>query len=251
MTPPFAPGCPWYDLHQRFPPNVKWCEEPLCSVVVEPANTWSNLAYLAIGLWLLLTPAPPDPGAGPLGETRGAQRRAFGWGAIAVGLTSGIYHATTNLPTQYLDFLGMYLFIFLLLARNLMRIGVLPPDRGRAAYFGGVALTSLLTPLWRALGLPIQGIVAVLIVLILVTEALSLRKGPAQSPSQGPVDRRFFFLSLGLLTLGGVSSFLDVSRIACDPRSHLLQGHAVWHLLTALTLLTSSRYYGQFAGGRP
>src|SRR5205823_851454 len=47
---PFGPGCPWWDLHERFgEPNVKWCEERLCAMANEPANTWSNLGYLVVG----------------------------------------------------------------------------------------------------------------------------------------------------------------------------------------------------------
>src|SRR5262245_13387782 len=48
------PECPWVGLREWGGlPNVKWCEETLCAVVAEPANTWSNLAFLigAAALW--------------------------------------------------------------------------------------------------------------------------------------------------------------------------------------------------------
>ncbi len=45
-TPVFGPGCPWFDLHARFPPNIDWCEEKLCAVVVTSFNSWTNLANL-------------------------------------------------------------------------------------------------------------------------------------------------------------------------------------------------------------
>ena len=48
-------GCPWVELRQVGGlPNVKWCEETLCSVVAEPANTWSNLAYLVVAVLIYL-----------------------------------------------------------------------------------------------------------------------------------------------------------------------------------------------------
>ena len=52
MTPlpsaaPLPPGCPWSGW---APPNVQWCEENLCALVTAPANTWSNLAYIVVGL---------------------------------------------------------------------------------------------------------------------------------------------------------------------------------------------------------
>ena len=53
-TPVFGPGCPWFDLHARFPPNIDWCEEKLCAVIVTPFNSWTNLAYLMVaGVFLL------------------------------------------------------------------------------------------------------------------------------------------------------------------------------------------------------
>ena len=48
------PECVWTPLREWGGlPNVKWCEETLCGVIAEPANTWSNLAYLvvAVALW--------------------------------------------------------------------------------------------------------------------------------------------------------------------------------------------------------
>ncbi len=47
------PECVWTPLREWGGlPNVKWCEETLCGVIAEPANTWSNLAYLVVAAWL-------------------------------------------------------------------------------------------------------------------------------------------------------------------------------------------------------
>ena len=40
-----------------MPPNVDWCERELCALVTNPANTWSNLAYFAFGVAMLLQAA--------------------------------------------------------------------------------------------------------------------------------------------------------------------------------------------------
>lgn len=37
-----------------MPPNVDWCEQELCSWITNPADTWSNLAYLAFGVLMIL-----------------------------------------------------------------------------------------------------------------------------------------------------------------------------------------------------
>ena len=46
---PFAPGCPWFESVQTYGvPNVKWCENTLCSIVNEPANAYSNFLFVMI-----------------------------------------------------------------------------------------------------------------------------------------------------------------------------------------------------------
>ena len=52
-VPPMQDGCPWSELSHFAPPNVKWCEAQVCGWIVEPANTWSNLAYILLGALLL------------------------------------------------------------------------------------------------------------------------------------------------------------------------------------------------------
>jgi hypothetical protein len=48
-----------------------------------------------------------------------------------------------------------------------------------------------------------------------------------------------FLLAMGLWTL-------DVERIWCDPGSHWISGHALWHLLNAAGFYAAFRYYRQF-----
>ena len=73
---------------------------------MNPANTWSNLAYVALGLWMWRA-------------ARGrADLRRFGPASLAVGAFSFAYHASYTWALQFLDFVGMFLFCFLVLARN-------------------------------------------------------------------------------------------------------------------------------------
>ena len=46
---PLPPGCPWSGF---APPDLKHCETNLAAWITTPANTWSNLAYIAVGVWL-------------------------------------------------------------------------------------------------------------------------------------------------------------------------------------------------------
>jgi hypothetical protein len=109
-------GCPWVELrHWGGLPNVKWCEQSLCAWIAEPANTWSNLAYVLAAAALFAL------------ARRESSRtlRFFAPAALAVGLCSLVYHASVAFATQVLDFFGMYFYFLFLLALNLVRLGAL------------------------------------------------------------------------------------------------------------------------------
>ncbi len=52
---PHPPSCPWHAGAELLgAPNIKWCEATVCGWISEPANTWSNVLYLALGLIVYL-----------------------------------------------------------------------------------------------------------------------------------------------------------------------------------------------------
>lgn len=235
---PIPEGCPWHELSRYGLPNVNWCEEFVCGWINEPANTWSNLAYLLVALWIVGVESRKDGGLpkGPL--------RWFAPVLTAMGLCSGIYHASNVHITQVLDFFGMYLFCFLLLGINGVRMQVLSLARLPLWFGCCVAVSTLGTAVAVRVGFPIQSFIGILTLALVVTEVLIRRRASTAGPAQPSL--RFFFASLGLLTLAATCSALDVSRTLCDPQSHVLQGHAAWHVLSALSLLLSFYHYRQF-----
>lgn len=234
---PIPAHCPWHGLSQYGLPNVNWCEESLCAWINEPANAWSNLAYLLAALWIYLRAGRTLP-AGPL--------RWFAPVLATVGICSGIYHASNVHVTQMLDFLGMYLFCFLLLGINGVRMGVLRASQFATWLTVSSALATVGTTLAVRVGIPIQGFIGLLTLALVVTEALLRRQNTAAA--EGPTYRlQPFFGSLALLTAAACCSALDVSRTWCDPQNHILQGHAAWHVLSACSLLVAFYHYRQFA----
>jgi hypothetical protein len=199
--------------------------------VVEPANAWSNLGYVAIGIALIWLAR----------GSRSAMLRAFGPAAIVVGVSSGVYHASYTFVLQILDFFAMYVLCYLLLAVNLRRLGALGPRSWIAAYAALVAGTTALTVAADFAGIRIQWIVFALIVAIVASELL-LRARAAASP----YAMRWFVLAIAAIAAGGVFSALDVTRTWCDPHHPFLQGHAIWHLLSAACLAFAYLHYRQF-----
>jgi len=223
LAPPLPPGCPWSGF---TPPNVDWCEAERCAVIVNPVDAWSNALFLVLGLWMWR-------------EARRSGRwdlARFGPASVAIGVFSFAYHASYTFALQFFDFVAMFLFSFTVLARNAVRLGwILPARETRFFAIGVLGMSGLVPPLFYA-GFPIQALVGLLIAVGLAQE-LRLRW-------RGGADRayRIYLVGLSLLGAAAVASLLDVTRISCDPQS-LLQGHAVWHLLSALALAAFFSFY--------
>lgn len=233
-TDPFGPGCPWYDLYERFgPPNVKWCEERLCALANEPANTWSNLGYIAVGGFIWWT---GSRSRSPLGK-------AFGIFVALMGLFSLVFHATNNFGTQILDFVGMYLYAFLLLSLNLYRLGWVKRRAVLPLFLGLVVLATAMIFVSRAVGFPYQLLVFFAAVVIAATELVQQRRGRREGATW---TARPFWIALGLFVVAVSFSVADARRLVCVPENHVLQGHAIWHVIGAAAVWFSFVYYRQF-----
>lgn len=225
---PFGPGCPWYSMQQTFGlPNVKWCEETVCSLVNEPANAWSNLAYMIPGLlyWL---------------HYRKRGERDLAWLALSsliMGLFSFIYHATNNALTQYFDFLGMYLYVFFIIALNLIRAERVETGRGMLGYGIAVAALILGTVAARQIDFPIQVIVLLGVFGIIASERMAHQAG------NRPADYRAFLGFGASFAIAICFSGADKARLMCDPHNHLLQGHALWHIFGGIGTIFSFHHY--------
>jgi len=222
LATPLPEGCPWSGF---TPPNVDWCEQELCALVVNPANTWSNALYLVLGVWMWRHAR----------RTGRDDLRAFGPASVAVGVFSFLYHASYTWLLQFFDFVGMFLFCFVVLARNARRLGWVSAQGETRFLLIGVVAASALVPLLFEAGIPIQGSVALCIVAALGQEA-RLRRG-----AEAPLPRAYW-LGLALLGAAGLASLLDVTRVWCEPTSWL-QGHALWHVLSAAALFAFYRFY--------
>lgn len=225
---PHPSGCVWHQVAQSLgAPNLKWCEATQCSWISEPANTWSNLGYLLVGLmvWSQCWRSPQR------------DLRALGPLLVLMGLLSGLYHASNLYPTQLLDFLGMFLLIFWLLAINLRRMGWLAPQTQSAAWLvmvlaGLMLVHAMYLAHWR-----FQWLIALAALAIVASEFVA-RCRPDQR-----VALRDFWLGLLLLALAQLASLADLTRLACDPQHPWLHGHALWHALSALSLYFSAQHY--------
>lgn len=211
--------CPWDSLRAAGGvPNIDWCEEGTCAWIDEPANTWSNVAYFVVALMLFLGRR----------EGQAVLVRFFPFACLMLGAFSFAYHASLTFVLQVFDFLGMFLFLYIPITLNLQRMKII--TRQVPTYLALIAGSLAILLVLRGLGLKYQLMIAVGVVALLITEPLAIRR----SGERGKLW--FLAASVGALIVAATFSALDISRVFCDPNDHLVQGHAIWHLFSALSL---------------
>jgi hypothetical protein len=204
-----------------------FCEARLDGVVAEPANTWSSAAYVAAGFWIL--------GRAWRGDR--APLLLAGVSGVLIGLGSFALHATASYLGQFLDGVSMYLLSALLLTLALRRR--LGWDASRCLlHFTAVAIGST-----ALLALVPEGGIPVFALEMAASIGL---EGMLWSRRQRGVRSGMLGLAVAAFAVGFVVWILDITGAACDPSAHIVNGHAVWHLLTAASLLAYARYQEQF-----
>jgi hypothetical protein len=211
--------CPWSDYS---PATISFCERRLCAWIVEPSNAWSNLAYVVVGVWILWRRR----------HDLGTALTAIGLVAVLMGAGSFSFHATGIRVFEVVDVSSMYLISGLALTFALQR-RLRWGDGAAVAFCAAVVLVSSL--LMVAMGN--DGIV-VFAAEVLVAVFVETRLWPATPPGAG----RWLLRALGALAVGLAIWTLDLRGPLCDPDNHVLTGHAVWHALTALSVLYFYRF---------
>jgi hypothetical protein len=166
----------------------------------------------------------------------------FAWTTSLVGVLSFAFHATNNFATQLLDFIGMYVLAFLLLSLNLQRIGWLRRERVGQAHVGLTVGCTLAIPVMRHVRIPYQLVVLVAVLVIVGTEVVLSRRADRRE------SYRDFWLAVALMALAAAFSVVDVARVWCEPDNHWMQGHALWHVSSALALLFTARHHARLEG---
>jgi len=102
-------SCPWSSLQ---PATMKFCEENLCSWVTQPANAFSSLIYIILGIFLLFY----------YKKEKNKALRIIPIVSILIGISSFLYHASFSFFLQVFDLASMFLISSFIIAFNLRRM---------------------------------------------------------------------------------------------------------------------------------
>jgi hypothetical protein len=210
------------------------------------ANAWSNLAYVLVGLYGIAIGWHDlrcrHPANGNYVICTPAMSILFGVTCCYLGFGSGLFHASLTHWGQQLDVAAMYSPLTVFIAINVGRWIPCLKTEGRGGSLptwpilvGLVLVASFL--LYEYKWSIRSGVVMRNLILAVACFALLDR-----FQRRCKLAIRWLLLSTTALVLGRFCWQLDVAGKFSGPDARL-QGHAMWHLLTALSLASMYLYY--------
>ena len=196
------------------------------SPIRQTANTFSSLAFVFSGALVMTRPKITS-------RMPHVYSVVMGLSIITIGVGSAFYHASLTFIGQFFDVFGMFLLAAFMLVYSWERIWNLRRTTGLGLY---LALNIFLS--WLQVAIPYTrryAFAIVLIVALLFEFYFRLKAKP-------PIEVRWLRLGIGLLSVAYVIWVLDNTRRVCFENS-LLQGHALWHILCAVSVFFLHRYY--------
>jgi len=217
-------NCPWHGFQ---PATIKFCEEQLCAWVTQPANTWSNIGFIIVGLFIYRQAKKVSQDGLLL----------IGISSVILGIGSGLFHASSTFFFEVFDLLGMFMISGILLCFNLQRLSGISNRATTGIYIILNAASLALMLIWHPSGIATFAVqLAVALTLELL---LHIRRDE--------VSYRHFIHMVGFFVLSFIFWGLDISKTVCDPHNHIINGHAIWHLLNAGAIYFIFRFYSQFS----
>jgi hypothetical protein len=187
----------------------------------QPANALSSVAFVVVGVWLLRR-ARHAP-------SRAAEIRLFGVVSLLTGLGSILFHGPHPAWGQWAHDVpiasGLLLAVVVDLAVFTDR-----RRRERFAWLLGTAAIAVVLAVVPDAQRPLFGVLGVAFGAL---EVVAVRRH--LRPWPGDHDLGLWLVVIGAFVLGVSSFFLGRLASLCDPTS-LLQLHALWHVLLAVSI---------------
>ncbi len=221
--------CPWSGFESS---DVHFCEEELCAWITQPANTWSNLAYILIGIYIIYIAYK--------------EKRTFlatiGYIEIVLGMGSFFFHASSTYIGEVVDVGAMYLFIAFTLVINLNRW--LTEKNSGLSKHNQLLLFISLSIFSIAVVALFKGTIGIILFAVLVIVSGHFESEIYRKYNKGLNYKPLILLIVFFGVAWGIW-WLDITKTVCDQNNHFIQGHAIWHILNSFCFLFLYKYYKQ------
>lgn len=237
----------WEQMSQANGNAFKFCEmNRMDELIRQPANTWSNLGFFLVGLFTLTL---------GIHDLKYAERKQsdnflvrypifsimFGASAIYLFVSSFFYHASLTEFFQKLDQTSMCSVAVMVLVFNLYKIFPLVRVNGKyksshalMIAFGMGVNYLIYTSLYK---ININLLFPMLVGIVFLTSCYYLL-----FVSKEHYFTNYMWAAFAILILSGSIWILDRTNTVCNPTS-IFQGHALWHILNAVSILFIYLYY--------
>jgi hypothetical protein len=221
--------------------GASFCEIGHGGLIIQPVNTWSNLGFIAAGFLIAWQQYHRRFSGGNNPFNRGVFFSTF-YSTLAVLLGPGsmAMHATTTKIGGFMDMLSMFMIASFIMAYALKRLfqmksgGFLVSFSGLLAFCIYCNFLDIKPPIVGSFGSFIFGL---LLIFSAPIELLLLFK------KKNKINVWFGYGAIGTMCLAFFIWNMSLTgRPWCDPSS-LIQGHGIWHLLSATAVYLLYRYY--------
>jgi hypothetical protein len=204
-----------------------FCEALRPGIIRQPVNAYSNVIYILVGIFIIIWLIRTRQDRNTTLSASNLPRKTliiFAIAYFAIGVGSFLYHTSFTFSGQELDDDSMYLlgsFMFLYSWSHFKPVST----KLFLAYYLiinlGFEIIAYFFPVLRG------SLFGILIVGMIILEYL------ARHRNKSSYNPKYFCLSLGTFLLSYIIWALDYTKVLCHPYSPY-QGHAVWHILSAL-----------------
>jgi hypothetical protein len=221
-------------------PDRCFCERIRSGAIRQPANTWSNLGFILVGLSIIASathdlcrrPRPDVLNPNPM-RAQFVYPAVYGIATLLIGMGSVFYHSSLAFAGQTVDVVSIYLLTSFMVIYSLFRAGWIGTRAFVATYLSSNAVLALMAINWPVTR---RYIFILLLLAVLVSEAVVRRR------TRPTMNQSFFYATLANLVAACACWIVDITGAVCLPNSWF-QAHAMWHILMAATIGLVYLYY--------
>ncbi|MEZ5007359.1 MAG: ceramidase domain-containing protein [Chitinophagales bacterium] len=215
-------------------------------IIKQSSNTWSNLGYLLVG-FILLSIGIKDHLNQKRSEVSNLMAKHPGFtillsvAVIWLFIGSFFYHASLTRSFQKMDVTGIFAIWLAIFFYNIFKIIPTIKIKGQLRstnnFLIGAAIVSnilFFTEIWKW---NINIVLPIMMVMLIILKLYSLKNSGVQR-----IYKKYIFWSAATMFAATSLWLLDRTNVMCSPTS-VFQGHALWHILTALAILFIYFYY--------